>query len=426
MALSRPGPIDRLARPLAATVPVVVAVGCWLLLPVTGQNENTDFALFYRPVARAMLSGAGWVPPPGLDLAAYPPGYPLLLAGVLGTADRLGVPETVALDGFALACLATSSLLLFTLVRRLGGAWAGLCASLAFSTYPPLLWLSRQPNSELPFLVVLLSCVLATADCVLARRSGLLRPFLAGALAGGAMLVRPIALILPVALGLSLVLHRVPWRWRLTRIGLLFLGSALAVLPWEIWVAARSGQLVLLSTSGAPSMVDGLTFGVRSKGYRQPVVLPADVEALMHELSGQLGPDAGLFTIARSLAAAGADHPGALIELLAVKAVRSWYGTDSGRHEAALALVQVPYAGLVLLGGWMAWRTGGRIRWVMATGWLITASFWAMSIAVLSIARYTTPAASLLVGLSAATLAVAGRPGPRLPVARADRKAQRA
>jgi 4-amino-4-deoxy-L-arabinose transferase-like glycosyltransferase len=266
------GVIERLSRPAAALLPIVAALLFWHVIPRSARgNENTDYRLFYRPVAGALVAGEGWEVPPGFALAAYPPGYPLLLAAVLAPASRLHVGEQTALDVFALACLAGSSLLVFTLARRLAGPRVALCASAALSTYPPLLWLSKQPNSELPFLVFLIGSVLATADLALAHRRGVVWPLLAGALAGGAMLIRPIGLVLPPALAVSLAVHPAPRRQRVTRIALLLLGSAVAVLPWELWVATRTGVVVPLSSSGPASVVDGLTFGVRSKGYRQAV-----------------------------------------------------------------------------------------------------------------------------------------------------------
>jgi hypothetical protein len=81
--------------------------------------------------------------------------------------------------------------------------------------------------------------------------------------------------------------------------------------------------------------------------------------------------------------------------------------------------VQLAYAALVVGTGWLGWRAGGGVRWLTVTTWLITALFWGMAVAVLSIARYTTPAAALLVGLAPLGMASGLRKVPRLPGRRA-------
>jgi hypothetical protein len=58
----------------------------WAILPPQlGINENSDYTSFYEPVARNILAGHGLVTSHGIPAVRYPPGYPILLAGIFGS-----------------------------------------------------------------------------------------------------------------------------------------------------------------------------------------------------------------------------------------------------------------------------------------------------------------------------------------------------
>jgi hypothetical protein len=63
-------------------------------------------------------------------------------------------------------------------------------------SYPFLLWLTIQPYSEIPFLVVFYASVCLLWLALLRRTRRWLVYFLLGCLLGIAMLIRPIALLL--------------------------------------------------------------------------------------------------------------------------------------------------------------------------------------------------------------------------------------
>jgi predicted membrane protein len=89
-------------------------------------------------------------------------------------------------------------------------------------------------------------------------------------------------------------------------------------------------------------------------------------------------------------------RPLVTLKLFAAKAMRSWYGTDSRRFESEILLLQVPYLVLLLWGTRQAWRLGGIPKRLAVSVWLIVFYFWAMTILVVSIVRYMTPAIGLL------------------------------
>lgn len=126
----------------------------WNLLPPSyHHNESTDYKHFYEPVARRMLSGEGLTEADGTLAMRYPPGYPILLAGAFGVAQGLQLPEVVVLAAMTLLCVGLSSVFVFLMARSVWAPGAALGVALIWTTYPCLLWLTKQPNSELPFCV---------------------------------------------------------------------------------------------------------------------------------------------------------------------------------------------------------------------------------------------------------------------------------
>jgi hypothetical protein len=82
--------------------------------------------------------------------------------------------------------------------------------------------------------------------------------------------------------------------------------------------------------------------------------------------------------------------------LAALKAARSWYGTDSQRLDPMVLVLQGVYLAVIGAASAIAWRSGGVARRAVAAAWTIAAYFWAMTIASTSLVRYMVPAMSLL------------------------------
>jgi hypothetical protein len=85
-------------------------------------------------------------------------------------------------------------------------------------------------------------------------------------------------------------------------------------------------------------------------------------------------------------------------QLIAIKAARSWYATDSRRFETASLFIQLGYLAAVF---WSAARilrgnAPAGARALLALMLLIAAYHWLTTIAVLSILRYMLPAMGLL------------------------------
>jgi hypothetical protein len=387
----------------------------WALLPARYRaNDSTDYWEFYAPVAHNLLAGRG------LTLAEapavlYPPGYPALLALAFLGARGLSWPAELGAQAISLMAHMLSVGLLYQLAEQVWAKWAWLPA-LLWATYPLGLWLAKQPNSEGPFLVVLLSALWMLGPVLIQPRpdktTPLFRVLGAGMLLGAAGLLRPIALGVGVVLA-ALLCFRAPGWWRLGFATTLLFGNALAVLPWEWWAYTQTGQVIPLSTNGPISMRGGLLFAVDSKGYRTALPVPAEARQVMLGFIPlrDRGTTITISEITQALKAQWHTHPLGVAQLYALKAARSWYATDSGRFEGWILALQAMYLTAIGLSAWRAWRLGGAAHWLVMLVLALTLYFWGMTIVALSIVRYMTPVMALLFLLTPALL----RPAPSAP-----------
>jgi Dolichyl-phosphate-mannose-protein mannosyltransferase len=363
-------------------------------------NENDDYKGFYEPVARNVIAGHGFTSTDGTPALRYPPGYPLLLASLFRLSDFLHISEETILSTFILISMGSSSVFVFLLARSVWGARSALVSSLVWMTYPVTLWLTKQPNSEIPFLVVFYGGFCLFWHALLGKRRAWPVFFLVGLLAGFAMLIRPIAVGIGLLMGATLwvVDREVTVRFRAFLVMMVLLGNLVAILPWQTWVYSVTGKVVVLSWGGVPSIRDGLTFGVAqtSTGYRQTVNVPQDVTTLMQDILVHSNEMRSLGGVVAVMTDKLRTQPLTVVQLFGVKAARSWYGTDSGRFELQIMLIQAPYLVLILWGGVCAWRQGGIAKQLTICVCLMLLYFWGMTVFALSILRYMAP----MIGLS--------------------------
>jgi 4-amino-4-deoxy-L-arabinose transferase-like glycosyltransferase len=372
----------------------------WLILPESlVANQSADFRSFYEPVARRLLQGEGLTLPEGQLAVRYPPGYPILLAAVFGLAEATGVAENVVLSLFLLLCLGGTAVFIYLLARELWGHWWGFLPALVWMSYPFTLWLGKQPNSEIPFLVLFYGGFYIFWR-IIRHPPAWYCYLLCGLLLGCAMLIRPAAIGLPILLALILwfMLSGQTRQTRMCAIALLFVGIVALILPWEWLVYAQSGKTIALSSGGEASIRDGLTFAANDKGYREAILIPSHIQVLTNDLlrQAQLGRMSELGDILAVLREELRERPLTLVSLYLFKALRSWYATDSGRFELPSMILQSLYLVVIVIGSWQSWHQGGQRRQMTLIIWLITAYFWLITITVLSILRYILPAIGLL------------------------------
>ncbi len=399
-------------RPLPLAIAVFVAAALLtgltdsVVLGRLGELDSPDYHSFYAPVADRILSGQGITTPDGSPAVRYPPGYPLLLAGSLAAGRWVGLPDAATLSGLRLLLAGLTALLLFLIARSVWGDVRALAAPLVWLLYPPSWFLTVPAGSEVAFIPVFLAGLYFFWRALTHPDAQRTHALLSGLLIGVAMLIRPIALVLtPILLAGLLWRRRVGTTPEGSRTAaLLLIGSLVVVAPWEAWIYSRTHQVLPLSSGAAPSIRDGLTFAVKLKGWRQGVSVPSDVRAVMQSVEREYQTLGSPGAIARLMAAQARENPVAVAKLYGLKALRSWYATDSQRHETVLLLLQALFLSVVLIGGIATWQKGGEQRLLACYILILTGGFWLMTVLVLSVLRYMVPAMALLFTLTPGTL----------------------
>lgn len=369
-------------------------------------DEAGDYHQFYEPVARNLLEGRGLLTARDTLALEYPPGFPWVLHVLFRLARLTQTPESSWIQGFTLLALGFTSCLLYRLAVELLGTRRAALAIALWIMCPFHLWLSKQPHSEIAFLPFLYGALILYSLVLLHDEDR--RAFGCGGLCALAALVRPIAVFLPAMLALGLFVtsgRRLAWAFRKSSV--IACGFVIVLLPWEGWVYSRTGEWILVSSSGGRAIVDGWTFAVGRPDFRASIDTPAGVEAIMKDLIERDRRRAlpTLSAVIPVLVDKFRDDPVSMSQLLLWKAGRAWYGTDAIRSvERYAVIVQLCYLALVLPGIYLWWREPGSPRpWIVATG-LVVAYFWAMSTVALSIVRYITPVLGLLFLCAAVTL----------------------
>jgi 4-amino-4-deoxy-L-arabinose transferase-like glycosyltransferase len=375
---------------------VLIILLFWALLPERfAKNESTDYFRYYEPIARSITRGEG-ITQNGEFAYINPPGYPFILASIFELAQMLNVNEETMNAGFILLCAGMSAVFIFLLAERIWGVAGGWISAMFFVTYPFFLWLTKQPSTEIPFILFFYAALYAFWRGIESTQYTKRIFFLTGVVAGSAMLIRAAAFgigIIMAFLIFPLKKNTLPAQKAVLAL-MLISGNLLTILPWETWVYAKTGKVILVGNTGAYAIRDGLTFGAISKNYRAQFNLPEDVLSLQREFASEGDQLLSMELLAKSILRHVEDNPAAMIKLAFIKAARSWYGTDSGRNEAPIAYIQMGYAAIVLSSTYCLWRkrnAPGLLLFVYAFAFY----FWGMTVLALSILRYITPIAGL-------------------------------
>ncbi len=379
---------------------IAVTIAFWAILPASYRvNENSDYLTFYEPVARNFLAERGFVTNTNQPAITRPPLFPLMLVGVFYTAQVTRISEITMLHVFILSWVSLAALLLFAIARQIWSSWLALVVVYLWIFYLPALWMSKQPNSEIPFTTLFFASVLIFWIVYYNKSPKPLWYLIVGVFIGLTALVRPIAIGLVFPYWAMLALQNDQAKRSRLIAGLLILfGFLVTILPWEIWAYQETEKILPLATTGIPSVLDGLTFALNTPGYRNSIWVPEDVQQWMVGLNEnfQIMKPTSLQDVLSILIPGVKHQPLAFCKFLLIKAARSWYGTDSLRLDSWILVFQIPYAILIFLGTVASWKTGGLVRIFSIGTWLIALYFWATTFMVLSVLRYMTPAIGLL------------------------------
>ncbi|HML00474.1 MAG TPA: glycosyltransferase family 39 protein [Acidimicrobiales bacterium] len=408
-----------------------LVMGCALafapasLRPAGGYN---DYLSFFKPVATNLLAGRGYTGLNGHIELHDPPGYPLILAFLYGAADLLGVGREGMVSVFTALCLAAAGVLIYRVTRVMFGRTVGIVASVLWITYPVEVEMAPYRFSEVPYTAVLYLTTLVFVDGAVRGVPTWRRMTMVGALIGIDALIRPQAILLVIPFGLALWFrsHQVERQddtvaasrvaaGRTRRAGgrqravvglcaVMVVAYGVTISPWEIWVKVRTGDTVALSNSGPSAFINGMAIDLDPHDERGHVPLPAGVLALEKRVLAHQRSLTSMTKIASYMGHQLAAYPAPVLELLAIKAARSFYGTNSFSHETLIAVIQIPYLALMIAGLVLAWRSGGMRRWMAVFAIAVVVYVWLVTISVLSIVRYMGPGLGLFVPFAALAL----------------------
>jgi 4-amino-4-deoxy-L-arabinose transferase-like glycosyltransferase len=376
-----------------------------VVLPSSLQNsQNNDYTAYYRPVADNLLSGKG-LSLGGGPAVLYPPGMSVLYAGVFWVSDKLRVSREVGLHLLQAVFISSSSALVGLLGLEIFSWRVALAASVIWSTYPFNLWLTKQQDVSNMIATVLLLCALLflrwTRDGCCSKRRGLLL----GGLMALMALTKPSTLGFPILFaGLSFLCKVTgQLRKRCLIAASIVVAFFLLILPWETWAWTSTGRWIPLCTNGPNALIDGLTFGAVRRAA--PVQLPPRVHALTELAVANYGQLKTTKDITIFLVQQAKERPLPLAELFLLKAARTWYGSETHRHETCVAVIQLCYLPFVIFGVLLIWKGSTPQRNFILLTLGIVLYFWAITIfTALPLLRYMVPAASFLSFLAAAAI----------------------
>ena len=236
-------------------VAAIVSITPW---PVGAYEDDAIYTL----LAKALASGDGYrmINLPGSPNAThYPPGYPFLLSLLWRMSPAF--PENVVIFKFTNAVLlavAAGGMYWFARTRLKFDPLAAAAVAAVGSASAMTLHLAGLVLSEPLFLALLF---LSLPLIERAASEGKLRDaLLAGVLLGALAMVRTIGAVAIGALVLVLVLRR-----HAVAAMAVALGSALFLVPWQLWVSAHQGEVapILVGKYGAygPWMMEGYRQG---------------------------------------------------------------------------------------------------------------------------------------------------------------------
>lgn len=404
----RPAEHPVAAGAVGAFIVVVAAVLLFRALAPdhVGANEASDVTTFHEPVAARLLDGEGLTTPEDEPAIRHPPGYPVLLAGAQAVVDPLGGSIAAASTWVAVVSAGLAASLLWLIAERVLDRRMAWITVGAWALYPVALWLAKQPNSELPYSMLLYGAVLVLVRAPTDRAVSLGRAVAVGGLAGAATLVRPAGLLLvvPLALAAGVWDRRADHRTALLPAAAVIAAAAALVVPWSVWASGQADHLVVVADAAGTNVLEGVSFGIDDAGEADDLAVPSGVRDLAvdaHDLEGER-PDDGEVT--SHVLEQAADHPGAMAQLVVLKAARSWYGTESGRWEPAAAAVQVVVLAGCGAGAALGWRRGGLARRYVAVVAALVATSWLTTIVVHSLLRHLVPTIGLAFPLLALAL----------------------
>jgi len=360
-------------------------------------NESSDFAAIYEPLSKNLMNNDGYTIN-GIFSIYYPPGYPIILCGLYTFSFLSGISDQLILSLFQLLTTTFSALILFKTASLFFDKFVALLCTLLWISYPFNLWITKQPNTEIPFIFFLFLGFYFLLVVIKNPNNKKFSLLLAGIIFGIATLIRPVSVFLPIFIGISLffVLKPITVSRKIVNIILFLVGFVLVLTPWEVVAYHNTGKIILVSENSAMAVRGGLVFAISEDTYKEKVDVPGDVKEFMVKIVDNYSSLETTSKTFKFVAEYALKEPLTIVKLFVIKALRSWYATDRQSYEGIILLVQIPYILLLLAGTYLGFLKGGVNRIIVTIVWVITIYFWAMSILVTSTLRYMIPTIGIL------------------------------
>jgi len=374
---------------------ILVVILFWIILPGGFQDvEPSDFLTHYKPLAISLIQGKGYVLNQEWS-TRYPPGFSIIIAGFLTLSNLSHLNPIISLAFMILLFSAGSSVVMYLLGEIIWSKSGGIICSLLWMTYPFHLWLTKQPNSEPPFIFFFLLSLLLIL-LVTNRKHSMFLLFLAGFSIGIAMLIRPIAIGLGLIFAITywLVSHESK-KPQLFGIFLILIGNMLAIFPWEYSTYQNNGEIIPLSSNGVGSIRLGFTFPVKLDDFRKAVDVPVDVKNLAQQIltdSQSISSTKEQFEI---LSYYLIKEPIPFLKLIIIKLSRTWYGSDTNTYDQYSLTIQVFYLVLIGLSAYISARNKNNKYFLFKISVPSLIYFWVMTIVGMPLLRYMVPVISL-------------------------------
>jgi 4-amino-4-deoxy-L-arabinose transferase-like glycosyltransferase len=227
----------------------------WVAYANPNPNDGRfDDTLFYDHAAQLLAAGEGYLGFSDQPTAQWPPGYPLLLAGIYKAFGH----HVIAAKALNIVVGAATCILIYIIAARVFDRRVGLLAALIFALFPGQIYYTTLVSTESLSPAVLLLLLLAGLVWVRNGREVSAAQFLLfGVLFGAAMLLRGEAGILLAVVLLAGKLAVESWRRFAYQASFLLIGAVVAVAPWTVRNAITMDAFVPVATGMGHTLLAG-------------------------------------------------------------------------------------------------------------------------------------------------------------------------
>ena len=410
----------RKITPFALAFSVICAVQIIFLsiLPSElSKNESPDFTVFYSVIADRLAAGESFessfyfkgigndaLPSDetGYFVTRWPPGHSIIIGAIYSVADHLVVSRNKLTKFIFFIFYTFSSYLIYKITKLFFQNWIPALSAIIWATYPFNLWLTKQPNSEIPFLIFLYWSIYLF---IIGTRSNSTKHIIgASVLISISMLTRAASILVPIIFVIIYLIYAIynhnlkngPNYVNILKKSLIMIIIPIVVTaPWEIIVYKETGKILPLTSTGS-DLIRVANMNILKPRPDGSLIVSNDLKVMLvstlsdEESCSIIEEYCDLNTPKITV------KPTSFIsaELYWIKFKRAFYGVDTKRFEDEVTIIQwlyfIPAAfGLVLT----LRKRNTTILTLVITG--LSLYFLAINIIGLPLLRYMLPAYGL-------------------------------